>query len=71
MSLNLSRGYSSIREKVTKSARYMRACENCKFYFQTTEDEEEVCQNPEVLEFDICQDGDRVYCAFWKGIGSK
>lgn len=69
MSLNFSKGFKDVREKVNKSAKYMRACENCKFFYQSREDDEEVCQNTEVLEFDICVEGSRTFCVFWKGIG--
>lgn len=69
--MKLTKGFKPIREKVVKSARYMRACDNCKYFYQTPEDEEEVCQNSNVLEYDICVDGNRVYCTFWKGIGTN
>lgn len=64
--LCFSRGYKEIKEKVEKTAKYTRSCENCTFYYKTDEDDEELCQNPNVLAYDICVEENRTYCSFWK-----
>jgi|AntRauTorckE6833_2_1112554.scaffolds.fasta_scaffold00366_23 hypothetical protein len=45
---------------------YVRSCENCDFYYQSEEDDEELCQNPQVLEYDMIFDENRVYCLRWQ-----
>lgn len=69
--LAFTRGYKDIKEKVKKSYRYTRSCENCHSYGRTEEDEEEVCQNPNVLPYDICVDENRTYCSFWRYINDR
>lgn len=69
--LNFSRGYKDIKTKVEKSARYSRSCDNCTFYLKTEEDEEEVCQNPNVLPYDICVEESRTFCSFWKYVSKE
>ena len=67
----LSRGFDEVREKVESKSRFLRSCDNCLSFYAEKNDTEEVCQNPSVLAYDICVDGNRVYCAFWKYCGGK
>lgn len=71
MPLELKRGFSPIREQIQSKSRYLRDCNNCRFFYQAPLDEEELCQNEQVLEFDICTDKDRVYCCYWLPNGDK
>lgn len=64
-------GYDDIQEKVKKSSRYTRCCDNCNFFYMSKDDTEEVCQNTSVLPYDVVVDDNRVYCNFWKGVGEK
>lgn len=66
--MKLTKGYKNVREKVINTSRYTKECGNCRFFYQTEEDEEELCQNSNVLKYDICVEGERVYCSFWRGI---
>ena len=67
MSLKFSRGYKEVKEKVNKNAKYNRSCDNCNFYYMSKDDEEELCQNPNVLPYDICvEDNGRTHCSFWQ-----
>ena len=66
MALKLTRGFKPIRDHVSSTSRYLSACNNCMYFYQTDDDDEEVCQNNQVLEFDICTDKDRVYCCYWR-----
>lgn len=43
-------------------------CFSCKYFYQSEEDEKELCQNPEVLMYDMVLDGNRIYCNFWRGV---
>ena len=57
--LNFTRGYDHVKEKVKKSFRYTRSCENCNFFYMSKDDEEELSQNPNVLPYDVCVDEGR------------
>lgn len=69
--LKFTRGYKEVQAKTVKSSRYTRSCENCTFYLKTEEDEEEVCQNTNVLPYDVCVEESRTYCSFWKYVTNK
>lgn len=62
----ISRGYSIAREKAVKSSKFLKSCYSCKYYYQTEEDEEEVCQNPNVLPYDMVMTSSNIYCSLWK-----
>ena len=72
MTLSLfSRGYSEIQERMSKNSVMSRSCFNCAYYYQSVGDKEEVCQNDDVLEYDIITEGHRVYCTLWKPCSTK
>ena len=60
-----TRGYSESRERVSKSAMFTRSCFNCEHYYQAVGDKEEVCQNTNVLRFDMVFDNNNMYCVHW------
>jgi hypothetical protein len=62
------RGYKVIRDKIEKNAKYNRSCLNCNCYSKEEGDFEEVCQNTEVLSFDICVEGERTWCCYWRSV---
>lgn len=59
-------GYNESRGRMEKNSYYSRSCFNCAYYFQAHEDKEEVCQNNEVIEYDMIVDGNNIYCLKWK-----
>lgn len=63
-----TRGFTDVRKRIKKSARYTSSCDNCTFYEWDEELKEEACQNENVLEYDICIDleSNRVYCNYWR-----
>lgn len=71
MGLKFTKGFKPIRDHVSTKSRYLRDCNNCVYFYQDEHDDEEVCQNQKVLEFDICNDKDRVYCCYWSLNGEK
>ena len=71
MPLELKRGFAPIREQIQAKSRFLRDCNNCKHFYQAPLDEEELCQNDQVLEFDICVDKERTYCCYWQPNGEK
>lgn len=62
----LSRGYNESRQRMEKNSYYSRSCFNCAYFFQDRRDKDEVCQNNEVIEYDMIVDGNNVYCLKWK-----
>ena len=60
-----TRGYQESREKLAKNSFYTRSCFNCGHYYQASGDKEEMCQNPEVLQYDMVVTENNVYCLKW------
>ena len=60
-----SRGFEPTREKVNKGSRYIRSCFNCEHYYEAVGDKEEVCQNPDVLQYDMIVSDTVIYCTQW------
>ena len=61
-----SRGYQESRERLSKNSYYTRSCFNCDFYYQASGDKEEVCQNPDVIPYDMVVSENNVYCLKWQ-----
>lgn len=61
-----NRGYSGVREKIGKGSRYTMSCFNCEHFFKDFGDVEEVCQNPDVLKYDMVVTPTNVYCNRWE-----
>ena len=69
--MKFNRGYKESREKVVKSAKFTRSCFNCDFFYKLMSDSEEVCQNPNVTQFDLVVDNNNAYCCYWKQSSRK
>ena len=61
-----TKGYSDVRQRVEKGSRFTMSCYNCDFYYQASGDKEEVCQNPDVLKYDMVVTDTSIYCNRWK-----
>lgn len=61
-----TRGYQESRERLNKNPYYTRSCFNCAYYFQASGDKEEVCQNDDVLQYDMVVTENNIYCLKWK-----
>lgn len=61
-----SRGYREVRQRVEKGSKYTMSCYNCEHYYQAVGDKTEVCQNPEVLKYDMVVTETSIYCTKWK-----
>lgn len=48
------------------NSRFTMSCFNCDWYYQSDNDNKEVCQNPHVLKYDMVVTAERVYCLQWK-----
>ena len=60
-----TRGYDDVRRKVEKGSRFTMSCYNCDFFYQAVGDKEEVCQNPDVLKYDMVVTESSIYCNRW------
>ena len=63
--MKFTRGYSESRERLKRTAKYSRSCFNCDYYYQSVGDTSEVCQNPNVLKYDMVVTDNNVYCTYW------
>jgi len=61
-----SKGYTEVRRRVEKGSRFTMSCYNCDYYYQAVGDQEEVCQNPDVLKYDMVITETSIYCNKWK-----
>ena len=61
-----SRGYSDVRRRVEKGSKFTNSCFNCDFYYKAEGDREELCQNPEVLKYDMIVTETGIYCNRWR-----
>ena len=63
--LKFTKGYSECRKRLNNNAFYSRSCFNCEHYYQAVGDDEEMCQNESVLEYDMVYSNNTVYCLKW------
>lgn len=61
-----TRGYNDVQAKLSRRNRFVMSCYNCEYYYQAEGDEDEMCQNPEVLRYDMTVSENGVCCAKWK-----
>ena len=64
--MNFSKGYKDSREKIKRSAKFTRSCFNCDYFYKTMSDKEEVCQNPNVTQFDLVTEENNIFCCYWR-----
>lgn len=60
-----NRGFNEVRKKTEKGSKYIKSCYNCEHYYQAMGDDTELCQNPNVLEFDMVNTETSIYCHHW------
>ena len=61
-----NRGFGEVRQRVEKGSKYTMSCFNCEYYYQAVGDKTEVCQNPEVLKYDMVVTETSIYCTKWE-----
>lgn len=64
--MKFNRGYKEVRDRVSKGSKYTMSCYNCEYFYQDFGDDEEVCQNPGVLKYDMVITPTNIYCNKWK-----
>lgn len=65
-----NRGFNEVRQRVEKGSKYTKSCYNCEHYYQAVGDTTEVCQNPEVLKYDMVITETGIYCTKWEPLKS-
>ena len=66
-----TRGYNEVRKKLEKGSRFTMSCYNCDHYYQAVGDTTEVCQNPDVLQYDMVVTDTSIYCNRWELVKRK
>lgn len=61
-----SRGYDLVRDKMSKGSQYVRSCYNCDYFYKAEGDKEELCQNSDVLQYDMSITDNNICCIKWK-----
>lgn len=61
-----TKGYGEIQSKVSKRNKFIMSCYNCEYFYQAMGDTEEMCQNSEVLRYDMIITENNICCAKWK-----
>lgn len=69
--MNFVRGYEPIRKKMQSRSKLLISCYNCDNYYQAVGDKEELCQNLEVLEYDMVVSNNMVCCLHWKPVKGR
>lgn len=64
--MKFTRGYKKFREKA--GGKYVVSCLNCRYFYQAVGDSEDLCQNPDVLEYDMINTESSIYCLQWKPV---
>lgn len=64
--MKFGRGYEEVNEKLSRKSRYTMSCYNCNYFYMSKDDDEEVCQNSRVLEYDMVISPTNIYCHYWE-----
>lgn len=64
--MKFERGYKKVRELIEKRPKVYMSCSNCQYYYQVIGENEETCNNPSVLPYDLVVEENRIYCIHWK-----
>ena len=62
--MNFGKGFDAFREK----SKYNKYCD---YFYQAMGDSEDLCQNPNVLEYDLVHSERATYCLHWKPVTPK
>lgn len=64
--MKFNRGFKPVRERVKKGSKYTMSCYNCEYFYQDAGDTQEMCQNQNVLKYDMVVTSSNIYCNRWK-----
>ena len=68
--MKFKRGYEIFHQsyKNPRTRASLANCFSCDFFYQAEGDICELCQNPDVLKYDLYVANGRVFCSYWKGV---
>lgn len=69
--MKFEKGFDKSRKRARKGLKYIRSCFNCDYYYKAVGDKEEVCQNPNVSEYDLVVDNNNISCTYWAQISDN
>jgi len=69
--MKFTKGYEVARDKVQRYPKFLRSCFNCDYFYKSIHDKEELCQNTNVLPYDMIMQEGSIYCSFWKLVSTK
>lgn len=61
-----TKGYGDVRSRIMRNSHYTMSCYNCEYYYQASGDKEEVCQNQDVLKYDMVVTETNIFCNRWE-----
>lgn len=64
--MNFERGFDPVRDKLKKRSPFVMSCYNCDYYYQAMGDDRELCQNDQVLQYDMVISNNNICCHRWK-----
>lgn len=56
----IRRGFKPLASQIEGKAKYIADCNSCIDW-----DDRMGCQNPNVLKYDMIEEGSRIYCTYW------
>lgn len=65
--MKFNRGYSEVDDKIGKS-KFLKSCYNCGSFYQAVGDKKELCQDNQVLQYDMVVTETQVYCSHWRPV---
>ena len=65
------RGFKPIFRKLMKRSKYVMGCESCRYFYKGKGDDEELCQNENVTEWDMVNNERTIYCTYWTPCGGE
>lgn len=69
--MRFTKGYEETRSKMKKYPKFFMSCFNCDYYYKGVRDQDELCQNNNVLSYDMVVREGTIFCSHWKGIEKK
>lgn len=66
-----TRGFEENRKKILNNPYYIRSCFNCIYYYRTSKDTDEMCQNSNVISYDMLITKNNICCLKWTPIKNE
>jgi hypothetical protein len=66
-----SRGFKDVQQIMKKRSTFVISCFNCHYYYQKEGEPKELCQNLNVLKYDMVITDNNIYCNRWAPVNKK